>query len=56
MSIMFYGWTAASSGTAPWSRAVAALFLVIWTVLLARRLLRRARGRTSGKQPDEPVS
>jgi hypothetical protein len=56
LSIVFYGWTAASSSTAPWMRVVAALFLVVWVMLLARHLLRRARGRTSADHPDESAS
>lgn len=53
LSILFYGWTAASSGTAPWLRVVATLMLVAWVVLLVRHLLRRARGHKASDHPDE---
>lgn len=56
LSIVFCGWTAASGSTAPWLRAVATLFLAVWITLLARHLLRRARGRASSAHPDEPAS
>ncbi|SCK50616.1 hypothetical protein YW7DRAFT_04572 [Streptomyces sp. AmelKG-E11A] len=49
LSILFFAWTAASSGTAPWARVAATLMLVVWVVLLARHLLRRARGRKSSE-------
>ncbi len=44
LCILFYGWTAASSSTAPWLRVVTAVLLAAWVVLLARHFLRRARG------------
>lgn len=55
LSIVFYGWTAASSSTAPWLRAVATLLLAVWVVLLTRHLLRRARGRRFSEHPHEPA-
>jgi hypothetical protein len=55
-SILFYGWTAASSGTQPWLRVVAALLLVVWLMLLANHLLRHVRGRASSDTPDESSS
>lgn len=55
LSILFCGWTAASSGTAPWVRVAATVTLVGWLVLLARHFLRRDRdGRLS--EPDESAS
>lgn len=32
LSIVFYGWTASSSGTAPWLRVVGGLLLVAWVL------------------------
>lgn len=55
LSILFCGWTAASSGAAPWVRVAATVTLVGWLVLLARRLLRRARDRRLS-EPDESAS
>ncbi len=55
LSILFFGWTAASSGTTPWVRVAATLMLVAWVVLLVRHLLRRARDRRSSES-DESAS
>lgn len=55
LSILFYGWTAASSGTAPWLRIVAALGLAAWVTLLARHLLRRVHARTFSEPPEGPA-
>ncbi|WP_162794176.1 hypothetical protein [Streptomyces paludis] len=54
LSILFWGWTAASSATPTWSRVVALLALAAWVTLLARHLLRRDRARASSAPPDEP--
>lgn len=41
-----YGWTAAREAAWPlWPRVVATLLTAVWVMLLARRLLRRARDR-----------
>lgn len=55
LSILAFGWTAASSGTEPWVRAAAALMLAAWVVLLVRHLMRRARDRRPSES-DEAAS
>lgn len=52
LSLLYLGWTASSSTTAPWLRVIAAVLLVGWVTDLARHLLRRARGRKPAEHPD----
>ncbi|MFG3491541.1 hypothetical protein ACIQ9R_04080 [Streptomyces sp. NPDC094447] len=55
LSILVFGWAAASDGTPFPVRIAAALLLVAWAGLLARHLVRRSRDRASSP-PDAPAS
>lgn len=51
--IVFFGWTAADSSTAPWLRVVTAVLLMASVVLLVKQLLGRARSRAASRRPDD---
>lgn len=52
LCVVYFGCSAGSSDTAPWLRAVSAVFLVSAVYSLAKLLFRRVRDRAPSEHPD----